>query len=135
MYAGKGMDPREDEPCQDRNDGGLTRLRNRAFEQNGADGTAPAVHCFQRQSLGSVPFMGAVKPALHTQAVDAPFSSCAEGLARKTKASTAAQDLHVALPEASFTCCSRDVRESESYCNERWKAQHREHKITKSHAS
>jgi hypothetical protein len=72
--------------------------------------------------MGSVPFMGAVNPALHTQAVDAPFSSCAEGLARKTKASTAAQDLHAALPEASFTRFSRDFRESESYCNKRGKA-------------
>jgi hypothetical protein len=71
--------------------------------------------------MGSVPFMGAVNPALHMQAVDAPFSSCAEGLARKTQASIAAQDLHAALPEASFTRFSLVVRESESYCYKRCK--------------
>jgi len=48
--------------------------------------------------MGLVPFMGAVNPALHTQAVDAPFS-CVEGLtARKTPAS-AGQVVHAALPE------------------------------------
>ena len=123
---GKALDPREDESCKDRNDGGLTRLRNRAFEQIREDrnSTFPTVHCFQRQSMGSVPFMGAVNPALHTQAVDAPFSS-AEGLARKTPAS-AGQVVHTTLPETSFTRFSRVVRVSESYSNKRWKVQHRE---------
>ena len=101
---GKELDPREDETCKDRNDGGLTRLRNRAFEQNGEDGTSPAVHCFQRQSMGSVPFMGAVNPALHTQAVDAPFS--ARKAARKTSAS-AGQVVHAAAPEEVSAGLSR----------------------------
>ena len=101
---GKTLDPREEETCKDRNDGGLTRLRNRAFEQNGEDGTSPAVHCFQRQSMGSVPFMGAVNPALHTQAVDAPFS--ARKAARKTPAS-AGQVVHAALPEEVSAGLSR----------------------------
>ncbi len=103
---GKELDPREDETCKDRNDGGLTRLRNRAFEQNGEDRTrtAPPAHCFQRQSMGSVPFMGAVNPALHTQAVDAPFS--ARKAARKTPAS-AGQVVHAALPEEVSAGLSR----------------------------
>jgi hypothetical protein len=71
--------------------------------------------------MGSVPFMGAVNPALHTQAVDAPFS-CAEGLAARKAPASAGQVAHTALPEASFTRFSRIVRESESYCNKRRKA-------------
>jgi hypothetical protein len=61
---------------------------------------------------GSVPFMGAVNPALHMQGVDVPFS-CEEGLLipRKTPAS-AGQLVHVVLPESSFTRFSRVVRVS-----------------------
>jgi hypothetical protein len=97
LYVGKELDPREAESCKDRNDGGLTRLRKRAFPLEQKDGTDPAVHCFQRQSMGSVPFMGAVNPALHTQAVDAPFS-CAEGLAARKAPTSAGQVVHTALP-------------------------------------
>jgi hypothetical protein len=60
--------------------------------------------------MGSVPFMGAVNPALHTQAVDAPFS-CAEGLAARKTSASAGQVVHAALPEASFTRFSRFVRD------------------------
>ena len=62
--------------------------------------------------MGSVPFMGAVNPALHMQGVDVPFSF-AEGLLipRKTPAS-AGQVMHAVLPEASFTRSNRVVRVS-----------------------
>jgi hypothetical protein len=43
--------------------------------------------------MGSVPFMGAVNPALHTQAVDAPFCS-AEGLAAAKTPASAGQVVH-----------------------------------------
>ena len=96
-------------------------MRNRAEQiREDRTWTAPTVHCFQRQSMGSVPFMGAVNPALHTQAVDAPFS-CAEGLAARKTPASAGQVVHAALPEASFTRFSRVVRVSESYRNKRWK--------------